>query len=152
MQIWLGTGIGVLICLCVGAGMIGAFYGIGLDRWSSTENIWEGTFALIASIIITIMGAALLRVSKLQDKWRVKLGKALEAKQGSKTGTAGQRFKLWCERNAMFLLPFVTVLREGVEAVIFIGGVGLGFPGTSIPLAVACGFAAGALISFFIYK
>lgn len=132
--------------------MIGAFYGIGINRWSSTENIWEGAFALIASMIITIMGAAMLRVSKLQDKWRAKLGRALEAKKGSKTGTTGQRFKLWCERNAMFLLPFITVIREGVEAVIFIGGVGLGFPPTSIPLAVACGFAAGALIGFLIYK
>ena len=132
--------------------MIGAFYGLGLDTWSQTEDIWEGVFSLIASIIISIMGAALLRVSKLQDKWRVKLAKALEAKHSTKQGNRAHRFKVWCEKYAMFLLPFITVLREGLEAVIFIGGVGLGLPATSFPLAVICGLAAGALIGFFIYK
>lgn len=132
--------------------MIGAFYSIGINHWSTTEEIWEGVFSLIASIIISIMGAAILRVSKLQDKWQVKLKKALESKKGSHTGGKRQRFKMWCEKYAMFLLPFITVLREGLEAVVFVGGVGLSLPATSFPLAVVCGLAAGALIGFFIYK
>ena len=132
--------------------MIGAFYALGRDAWSGTEDIWEGAFALFASIVITIMGAALLRVSKLQDKWRVKLAKALEAKDSTKHGSAGIRFKLWCEKYAMFLLPFITVLREGLEAVVFIGGVSLGFPATAFPLPVVLGLGCGCLIGFFIYK
>ena len=132
--------------------MIGAFYGVGLDAWSQTEDIWEGVFSLLATIIITIMGAALLRVSKMQDKWRVKLAKALDANKQKKTGSRSSRFKLWCEKYAMFLLPFITVLREGLEAIIFIGGVGLGSPASSFPLAVICGLGVGALIGFFIYK
>ena len=132
--------------------MIGAFYGIGLDAWSQTEDLWEGVFGLLATIIITIMGAALLRVSKMQDKWRVKLAKALDASKSKKTRSRRTRFKLWCEKYAMFLLPFITVLREGLEAIIFIGGVGLGSPASSFPLAVICGLGVGALIGFFIYK
>ena len=152
VQVWAGTGLGLLICAIIGGGMIGAFYGIGLDAWSQTEAIWEGVFCLVATIIITIMGAALLRVSKMQDKWRVKLAKALEASHGTKRRARSQRFKLWCEKYAMFLLPFITVLREGLEAIVFIGGVGLGLPASSFPLAVICGLGAGALIGFFIYK
>ena len=98
------------------------------------------------------MGAALLRISKLQDKWRVKLAKALEAKHSVRTGPIKSRFKLWCEKYAMFVLPFITVLREGLEAVVFIGGVGLGLPATSFPLAVLCGLACGCVVGFFIYK
>ncbi len=146
----MGTGIGLGICIAVGAGLVGAFYSLGKNKWSSTENIWEGAFALIASLIITLMGAALLRVSKLQDKWHVKLSKALEAKDS--TSSAGSRFKQWCEKYAMFMLPFITVLREGLEAVVFIGGVSLGLPASSFPLPVLTGLLCGSLISYFIYK
>ena len=132
--------------------MIGAFYSIGLDAYGQSEKIWEGVFSMVAAIIITIMGAALLRVSKMQDKWRVKLAKALQASKSTKQGTRSRRFKIWCEKYAMFLLPFITVLREGLEAVVFIGGVGLASPASSFPLPVICGLAAGALIGFLIYK
>ncbi len=131
--------------------MIGAFYGLGKNIWSGTENIWEGVFGIIATIIITIMGAALLRVSKLQDKWRVKLARALESKDSGKSSKGG-RLKEWAEKYAMFLLPFITVLREGLEAVVFIGGVALGLPATAIPLPVVTGLAGGCLIGFLIYK
>ena len=98
------------------------------------------------------MGAALLRVSKLQDKWRVKLANALEKQDVKAQGGTSTKFKAWCEKYAMFLLPFVTVLREGLEAVVFIGGVGLGLPATSFPLAVICGLGAGILIGYLIYR
>ena len=124
-------------------------YTAGKNTFDSAENIWEGVFALVASIIITIMGAALLRVSKLQDKWRNKIRKVLEEKD---TKPAGGRFKRWSEKYAMFILPFITVLREGIEAVLFIAGVGIGLPATSIPLAAICGLGAGALIGYLIYK
>ncbi len=97
------------------------------------------------------MGAALLRISKLQSKWRVKLAKALEAKD-NKAEKASNRFKAWCEKYAMFMLPLVTILREGLEAIIFIGGVSLGLPASSIPLAVIVGLLAGLLVGFIIYK
>ncbi|MCJ1449117.1 MAG: hypothetical protein MMC23_009636 [Stictis urceolatum] len=89
------------------------------------------------------MGAALLRISKLQDKWRVKLHRALETRQANTDGSFKVRVKLLCEKYAMFLLPFITVLREGL---------GVGLPATSFPLAVICGLLAGALIGFVIYK
>ena len=99
------------------------------------------------------MGAALLRVSKLQDKWRVKLAKALEAKDSvAKSGTLKSRFKTWGEKYAMFILPFITVLREGLEAVIFVGGVSVGSAAKAFPLPVITGFACGCLVGYLIYR
>lgn len=144
--------LGLVICLAVGAGMIGAFYGLGTDKWSSTENIWEGVFSIIAVIVITIMGAALLRISKLQEKWRVKLAKALESKDHHYGTQFSRRFKTWCEKYAMFILPFVTVLREGLEAIVFVGGVSLGAPAQSIPLPTVVGLIAGTLVGYLVYK
>ncbi|EFE30933.1 uncharacterized protein ARB_02126 [Trichophyton benhamiae CBS 112371] len=123
------------------------------NEWEKAEVLWEGIFALIASIIITLMGAALLRVSKLQAKWRVKLAKALESKEDdSRRKTLWGRFKMWCEKYAMFMLPFITVLREGLEAVIFIGGVSLGATASAIPIPTVAGLIAGAAVGYMIYK
>jgi high-affinity iron transporter len=144
--------LGLVIVLVVGCGMIGAFYGLNKDAFSKTEQVWEGAFALVASIIITLMGAALLRVNKMKETWKAKISKLLEPKTSDKTHPLGQRFKIWSEKYAMFLLPFVTVLREGLEAVVFIGGVGLGLPATSFPIPVLCGVIAGCAIGYLIYK
>ena len=152
MQVWWGTILGLVLCICIGAGLIGAFYGLGRDRWAGTEDIWEGAFGLFASVVISVMGAALLRVSKLQDKWRVKLAKSIESNDSAKGKTARGRFKLWCEKYAMFTLPFITVLREGLEAVVFIGGVSLSLPASSFPLPVVIGIGCGCLVGYFIYR
>ena len=140
------------MCLIIGGALIGAFYGLGTNHWAGTENIWEGAFSLVAVIVISVMGAGLLRVSKLKRKWQIKLAAALEAKDSTKKGRAHSRFKTWCVKYAMFHLPFITVLREGLEAVIFIGGVGLSQPASAFPLAVVCGLAAGTLVGFAMYK
>lgn len=150
--------LGLFICLCIGAGMIGAFYTIKQDYFANTEDIWEGVFGIIASVIISVMGAALLRVNKMQEKWRVKLMTALEAKEKrtgrwSSRSAIAQTIKEWSEKYVMFLLPFVTVLREGLEAVVYIGGVSLtGLPATSFPLAVFCGILCGCFIGYLIYR
>jgi len=61
-------------------------------------------------------------------------------------------FKLWCEKYVMFVLPFVTVLREGLEAVVFISGVTFSSPATSVPLPVFIGLFAGAFVGWLLYK
>lgn len=149
-QIWWGAGSGLVICLIISGAIVGVFYGLGKDRWSNIEYYWEGSFAVFAAIIITIMGGALLRVSRLQDKWRVKLAKALE-ENPIKFGK-NKSLKKWCEKYAMFVLPCITVLREGLEAVVFIAGVSFSAPATSIPLAAVVGLFAGCAVGWFLYK
>ena len=105
--------------MIIGGALIGVFYGLGRDKWAQTEYYWEAAFSIFASVIITVIGFALLRVSKMQEKWRVKLATALEAKPVTAGGRKGA-FKMWCAKYAMFILPFITVLREALEAVVFI--------------------------------
>ena len=146
-QIWFGALAGFGICLVVGGAFIGVFYRFQNDIWGAAEDIWEGTFSIVASILITIMGLAILRISSLQEKWRGKLAIAMQKGADGSRLTMGQRTR----KYFMAILPFITVLREGLEAVVFVGGVSIGQPATSFPLPVVCGLLSGVLISVFIY-
>ncbi|KAH7139893.1 iron permease FTR1/Fip1/EfeU [Dactylonectria estremocensis] len=148
-QIWLGTGIGFLICMIVSAALIGVFYTVGSNSWEANEYYYEGAFSLFAAVIITVMGAALLRIGKMQDKWRAKL--AMSLAKPVKIGSRGW-LKEWTERNAMFILPFITVLREGVEAVVFVSGVSFTSSAKAIPLPTIVGLIAGGLVGYLLYK
>lgn len=55
-------------------------------------------------------------------------------------------------KYALLILPAITVAREGLEAVVFLGGVSLGEPGSSIPLAAICGLLAGLAVGYLLYK
>ncbi|EPY51392.1 iron permease Fip1 [Schizosaccharomyces cryophilus OY26] len=145
IQVWVGSFVALFICLAIGGGFIGAFYALGKDLWGNSEEIWEGVFSLVAVILITVMGFAMLRVSHLQGKWRKKLMRSIANRKA-------RGISSWGKKYAMFLLPFFTVLREGLEVVVFVGGVGLETPATAFPLPVVCGLITGCLIGYFIYR
>lgn len=90
------------------------------------------------------MGAAILRLSKLQAKWSTKLTATLASKSKNVGG--------FTKKYAMALLPFITVLREGLEAVVFVGGVSISSPASAFPLPVITGLIAGGIIGWIIYK
>ncbi|CAX45667.1 high-affinity iron permease, putative [Candida dubliniensis CD36] len=148
-QIWLGAGLGVLVCLIIGCAFIGAFYGLGKDIWGNSEDLWEGIFCIIATVLITAMGIPMLRINKMKEKWRVKLAQALIKTPSNKK----DRFRLGYlgKKYALFILPFITCLREGLEAVVFVGGVGLNSPATSFPIPVIVGLIAGIIVGALLY-
>ncbi|KAI9470860.1 MAG: iron permease FTR1 family-domain-containing protein [Benjaminiella poitrasii] len=145
-QIWIGSALGLFICVCIGAAFIAVWYTVLNDLWGNSEDIWEGVFSLVAVIMISVMGLAMLRTERMQDKWKLKLAKILEQK-GTKIG-----FKAWMQKYSFFFLPFITVLREGLEAVVFIGGVSLDVTAKSIPIAVIMGFICGCAVGYIIYR
>ncbi|KAI8076852.1 iron permease FTR1 family-domain-containing protein [Halteromyces radiatus] len=147
-HVWLGAVLGLVICLCIGAAFIAVWYTVLTNLWGDAELIWEGAFSLIATIMITAMGLAFLKAEKLQDKWKIKLAKAMEVGQKGKR----QSFKHWMQKYSFFLLPFITILREGLEAVVFIGGVSLNVQAKSIPIAAITGFLAGSCVGLIIYR
>lgn len=151
-QIWIGTAAGLFICICIGAAFIAVYYTVLNDLWGNYEDIWEGAFSLVAVIMITVMGLAMLKTERMQEKWKVKLALAM-AKKTDEGGVARKStLKEKMQKYAFFFLPFVTVLREGLEAVVFIGGVSLGIPGKSIPIAAIMGIICGLLVGFIIYR
>ncbi|KAJ9477084.1 Iron transporter FTH1 [Pseudozyma hubeiensis] len=72
----------------------------------------------------------------------------------SKPSGAVSDLKLRMNRGtlALFTIPLITTLREGLEGVVFIGGVSLGLPATSIPLPAIVGLAVGLGIGFLIFR
>ncbi|EHK48958.1 uncharacterized protein TrAtP1_000468 [Trichoderma atroviride] len=149
-QIWIGIASGFLLCMIIAAALIGVFYTVGSNTWDKSEQYYEGAFSLVASIIITIMGAALLRIGKMQEKWRVKLAKAVESP--IKVGSSRNWVSQVLEKYAMFFLPFITVLREGIEAVVFVAGVTFSAPAYAVPLPVVIGLLVGVVVGYILYK
>ena len=142
VQVWAGTLAGLLVCIVVGAGIIGAFYSLQKrNLWSKSEDLYEGIFSLLAAIVITFVGAMILRIGKMQESWRKKL--AAEGEKG---------FRATSKKYAMFILPLVTVLREGIEAIVFVGGIGVSEPPSAFPLPVISALVAGSLVGYFVYR
>lgn len=149
IQVWVGAILGLLVCLVVGSFFVYAFYHLGKDLWGATEKIWEATFSIIACLIITFMGATMLRVNKMKEKWRVKIAKSIiETHKGQ--GSWGLRHL--SRKYAIAVLPFVTTLREGLEAVVFLGGIGANQPASSFPLPTITAILLGAFIGWLMYR
>ncbi|EMG49970.1 High-affinity iron permease, putative, partial [Candida maltosa Xu316] len=85
----------------------------------------------------------------MKEKWRVKLAQALVKSPEKKK----DRFKIGylTKKYALFILPFITCLREGLEAVVFVGGVGIGGQATAFPLPVVVGLIAGITVGALLY-
>lgn len=64
----------------------------------------------------------------------------------------GNKTVNFSEKYAFFILPFITSLREGLEAVVFIGGVGIDQPLTSIPLSMLTAASVSGIFGFFFFK
>ncbi|KAK9491205.1 iron permease FTR1 family-domain-containing protein [Lipomyces doorenjongii] len=145
-QVWFGALLGFSICLVLGGICVAAWYRLGKDVWSASEDIWEGVFCIIAGFIISYMGLAMLRLNKMKGKWRHKIADALAETDGRNTiGSFSSKY-------AMAILPFVTVLRESIEAIVFIGGVTLSASPRSVPLSVVAGILCGSALGYFIYQ
>lgn len=74
------------------------------------------------------MGVTMLRIDRSKLKWRIKLQSAFEPKPVKTVDEDGEivdqpnvegRSGKW----TLFIIPMITVLREGLEAVVFIAGV-----------------------------
>ncbi|KAF8588812.1 Ftr1 protein [Ramaria rubella] len=142
-QIFLGAILGFFIALSVGAAFIAVWFTQAADLWAKSEDLWEGVFSLIAAIIIFVMGITMLKMDRAKAKWKVKLQRAFEGKHVDNRTLTGK----W----VLFILPFITVLREGMEAVVFVGGVSLGQPATAIPIAAIVGIICGLVVGYLIY-
>ncbi|KAF7579954.1 Iron permease FTR1 family protein [Clavispora lusitaniae] len=149
-QIWIGGLCGFLACLVVGAFILAVFYALGSDLWSTTEHYWEGVFSILASVIISAMGVKMLRVNRMQQKWKQKLGDIIDQYNYLDVEAS----KTWSERNAMFILPFITTLREGLEAIVFVGGIGVNESTSvwAILNATLLGIAIGAIVGIIMYR
>ncbi|GMM37291.1 Fth1 protein [Saccharomycopsis crataegensis] len=177
LQVWLGAFSGVVVCLLIGGLFILTFYALKIDLWAKSEHYWEAVFSIAASIIISIMGFGMLQLNKLERKWHAKLGHILSAVSQSDDmmvrassrylyADSGASFidklkhrawmwnrgaKRFASRNILFILPFVTTLRECLESILFIGGIGVTEEASTYLLSIILGIAVGTAIGLFVY-
>ncbi|KAG0707939.1 iron permease FTR1 [Suillus ampliporus] len=143
VQIFAGAGIGLFIAFALGATFIAIWFTEASNLWAKAELLWEGIFELIASVMIFVMGITMLKLDRAKTKWRIKLQRAFSGQHVDRRTKTGK----W----VLFILPLITVLREGIEAVVFVGGVALGQPASSIPIAAIAGLICGLICGFLIY-
>ncbi|KAG0313215.1 high-affinity iron permease [Dissophora globulifera] len=146
LHVWIGVAIGLAISLIIGGAFIAIWNSVAKNVFATSEALWEGSFALIASVMITIMALAMLKSQDMQEKWRSKLTKSMS--NMDKDASLSKRSR----KYALLILPMITVLREGLEAMIFVGGVTFETDAKAIPLAAITGLLAGALVGFIIYR
>ncbi|KAI6158223.1 iron permease FTR1 [Pisolithus tinctorius] len=144
MQILLGSAVGLTIAIAIGGAFIAVWFTQAKNLWTKAEQLWEGVFQLIAALMIFVMGITMLKMDRAKATWRVKLNQAFSGESVEGRTKSG--------RWVLFILPMVTVLREGMEGVIFVGGVAVGQPATSIPIAAIVGIICGLVCGFLIYE
>lgn len=156
LQILSGGGLGLLLCLIIGGIFIVVFYHIGADLWSVSEHYYEGILSIVASVIISVMGLFFLRIGKLREKFRVKLASIVYSDRTKfldrHKHADGESAVKFTEKYAFFILPFITALREGLEAVVFIGGIGIDKPLTSIPLSMLSAVVISVTFGTFFFE
>ncbi|KAG2137406.1 iron permease FTR1 [Suillus bovinus] len=143
-QVFAGAGIGLFLSFALGAAFIAVWFTKASNLWTKAELLWEGIFELIACWMIFVMGVTMLKLDRAKAKWRVKLQRAFSDEHVDRSTRTGK----W----VLFILPMITVLREGIEAVVFVGGVALGQPAKSIPIAAIVGLVCGLICGYFIYQ
>lgn len=154
LQIWAGSLLGLLIAFLIGGVFIAIFYMIGTDVWSLSEHYYEGSLSLLASVVISIMGLFFLRLSKLKEKFRIKLANMLLRTSMEQLETVDNRSRInfYMEKYALFSLPFITCLRESLEAFVFIGGVGLSQPLSALPLSATTAILVASVAGYYLYR
>ncbi|EGF81262.1 hypothetical protein BATDEDRAFT_19298 [Batrachochytrium dendrobatidis JAM81] len=148
-QVWVGTLSGLLISLTIGVIFLVILFKYAVDIWAQAEALWEGVFSLLASIMVAVTAISMLKGSRMYERYSIKLAKKLGTISHTDDGITHATYTN--VSGALFWLPFITMLREGLESVVFIGGVAMSEDGRSIPLAVICGILVGVGIGFLLH-
>ncbi|KNE60202.1 FTR1 family protein [Allomyces macrogynus ATCC 38327] len=141
-QVWIGTAAGLLLTVLLGVIFIVVFTTLAVDLWENVEAVWEAVFQLIAVVLITVMAFTMVQVEHWQAKWERKL------RQATSDALESVERKKW----AMILLPFTVILREGLEAIVLLGGTAASASATAVILPAITGIAGGCLLGYLLFK
>jgi high-affinity iron transporter len=82
--------VGLLAAVAIGSAFIAVWFTRTSDLWTNLEELWEGIFSLIASVLIFIVGVTMPDMYKTGARWRVKLQEAFEGKGSCSTFSGAQ--------------------------------------------------------------
>ncbi|OMJ24939.1 Plasma membrane iron permease [Smittium culicis] len=144
LQILIGAVVGFILCVVIGGVLIFLFYKYSNNVWAKHEDLWEGIFSLISSLVLGLVGYYFLQLQRLTFKIESKLSARINS--DDMKGKEG-----FMSRYAFATLAFFTIIREGVEAILLISGVAINSTAKAIPLSVITGIVAGLAIGVIIY-
>jgi len=137
-DVWLGVaaGVGVLIVIGIAFGIV--FWTRGQKLYTGlTELLFEAIVRLVAVVLITWM-----------IFWMLSTAAHMRRDLEGGIARALSRRGRW----GVALLVFTSVLREGVELIVFLFGITGGVSWSSIPIAAAVGVAVALVVAWAIYR
>ena len=102
-DIWIGTGLGIILSI-----LFGFLFSYVLGSFEDYEKIIEGFSMIFAAILLTWM---IIWMSETGKNYKMQLESKIDASIRNE------------QRLGLFSLAFISVLREGIETVIFLTGV-----------------------------
>ncbi|KAF6252474.1 iron permease FTR1 family-domain-containing protein [Scenedesmus sp. NREL 46B-D3] len=151
-QVWWGALTGIVVSIIAG-GVFAAVYYLASSRLfqGNGKLIFQGVISYLACILITYLGFAMMRFGNMEQKYMRKLDgaarQALEKAAANESDSAHHRSHAW----SVFILAATAVLREGIESIIFLAGVGSNTSFKAIPLACLAGLIVGLAVGLVIY-
>lgn len=138
LAIWLGLAAGLALTVLLAAGILSLIASVGPEAWGRQGSLWEGCLALVGVLFMTLFAFGTMRTkdpTRMDSKFMNVISNSIRS---------GRKSRLY----PLFLLPFITVAREGLETIVFIvglsGGIKEGW--RAIPLPVVIGVLSGALL------
>jgi len=129
--VWYGVAAAAILSLAVA---------VGLERWSVSEDGFEGLMLLVASVFVVTMIVWMNRVAR-------HLRKEIEEKVESYAERPGNAAG-W----GIFLFAFLMVLREGAELALILRAVELSTEGLETWIGTIAGIGAAVAVGLFFFK
>ncbi len=129
--------LGVLLGIIASIAVAGAFELVALEFEGSLEQIFEGSTMFLAAAVLTTMIA-----------WMAKNSRALSTELKAKMDqvVSGSRY------FGLAFLAFISVFREGIETVLFLGSASFSSTGFDLLVGGLLGLAGAAVIGFAIIR
>lgn len=136
--VWAGAAVGAAASIAFGVVFLSIYYATASQLDMKAAAITEGVMLAFASVMITYffvthLAPGMKSNNQWKDKWEKKMGSMVESAVSGKD-----------PRN-FFILISTSVLREGIEAVVFILGIGVMYTPVALILPSICGIIVGIL-------
>ncbi|PVU94304.1 hypothetical protein BB561_002654 [Smittium simulii] len=142
-QILIGSITAFIICLILGGVLIYLFYKLSNEFYTTHEDLWEGIFSLVTSLVLGIVGYYFLQLPLLTHKLENKIDRNFHEVAVKRS---------FFNDYSFLILSFVAVIREGLEAIMLMAGTVIDAKAKAIPLSVIAGIASGIVVGLLIYN
>lgn len=114
-KIWQGTLIGFSVSVIIGTAVIVVWYTALHNFWNDTEDIFTSVLCGVGGVLMTIMALFMVRTERLEDRWKHRLAKTLQSTSSNPV--------IRLQQSSFMVIPLLSVLREGIEVLLFVSGV-----------------------------